>query len=51
MRLRVFEEGARGTDWGGVMAGSTIMAMPVIILFVIVQRRITSGMTAGAVQR
>lgn len=31
------------------MAGSTIMVVPVIILFLIVQRRITSGLTAGAV--
>jgi len=48
--LQAFNEGARGTDWGGVMAGSTIMAMPVIIFFLIVQRRITTGLTAGAVK-
>lgn len=48
--LQAFNEGARGTDWGGVMAGSTIMALPVIIFFLIVQRKITSGMTAGAVK-
>jgi N,N'-diacetylchitobiose transport system permease protein len=48
--LQAFNEGARGTDWGGVMAGSTVMAIPVIVFFVIVQRRITSGLTAGAVK-
>ena len=26
--LQAFNEGARGTDWGGVMAGSTLMALP-----------------------
>ena len=48
--LQAFNEGARGTDWGGVMAGSTIMALPVIVFFLIVQRRITTGLTAGAVK-
>ncbi len=48
--LQAFNEGARGTDWGGVMAGSTIMAIPVIVFFLIVQRRITTGLTAGAVK-
>jgi N,N'-diacetylchitobiose transport system permease protein len=48
--LQAFNEGARGTDWGGVMAGSTIMAIPAIIFFLLVQRRVTSGLTAGAVK-
>ena len=30
--LQAFNEGAKGTDWGGVMAGSTLMAIPVIDL-------------------
>ena len=48
--LQAFNEGARGTDWGGVMAGSTVMALPVVIFFLIVQRKVTSGLTAGAVK-
>ena len=48
--LQAFNEGARGTDWGGVMAGSTVMALPVVIFFLIVQGRVTSGLTAGAVK-
>ena len=48
--LQAFNEGARGTDWGGVMAGSTLMALPVIMFFLIVQRRVTAGLTAGAVK-
>jgi N,N'-diacetylchitobiose transport system permease protein len=41
---------AQGVDWGGLMAGSTIFAVPVIVFFVAVQGRITSGMAAGAVK-
>lgn len=48
--LQSFNEGARGTDWGGVMAGSTVMAIPVIVFFLIIQRKVTSGLTAGAVK-
>ena len=48
--LQAFNEGARGTDWGGVMAGSTLMAIPVIVFFLIVQRRMVGGLTAGAVK-
>jgi N,N'-diacetylchitobiose transport system permease protein len=48
--LQAFNEGARGTDWGGVMAGSTLMAIPVVVFFLIVQRRMVGGLTAGAVK-
>ena len=48
--LQAFNEGAKGTDWGGVMAGSTLMAIPVLVFFLIVQRRVTTGLTAGAVK-
>ena len=48
--LQAFNEGARGTDWGGVMAGSTVMSIPVILFFLFAQRRIATGLTAGAVK-
>lgn len=48
--LQAFNEGARGTDWGGVMAGSTIITIPVLVFFLLVHRRVTSGLTAGAVK-
>jgi N,N'-diacetylchitobiose transport system permease protein len=48
--LQAFNAGARGTDWGGIMAGSTLMAIPVIVFFLFVQRQVTQGMTAGAVK-
>ncbi|MDR2974569.1 MAG: carbohydrate ABC transporter permease [Propionibacteriaceae bacterium] len=38
------------TDWGGLMAGSTLVAIPVVIFFMIVQGRMTGGLTAGAVK-
>lgn len=39
-----------GTDYGGLMAGCTIMSLPVVIFFLLVQRRVVSGLTAGAVK-
>lgn len=40
----------RAIDWGQVMAASTIVAIPVIIFFLIVQGRMTSGLVSGAVK-
>jgi N,N'-diacetylchitobiose transport system permease protein len=48
--LQGFNKGARGTDWGGVMAGSTLITVPVIVFFVAIQRRVVAGLTAGAVK-
>ena len=48
--LSTFTDVNRGTDWGAVMAGSTLIAVPVIIFFLVVQGRMVSGMTAGAVK-
>jgi N,N'-diacetylchitobiose transport system permease protein len=39
-----------GADYAGLMAAATLTSLPVVILFVIFQRRITSGLTAGAVK-
>ncbi|MET9295559.1 carbohydrate ABC transporter permease [Streptomyces sp. NPDC003077] len=36
-------------DWGGIMAASTVMTIPVLIFFVCVQRRLVSGL-GGAVK-
>jgi N,N'-diacetylchitobiose transport system permease protein len=48
--LASFLDVNRGIDWGGVMAGSTLIAVPVIIFFLLVQGRMVSGLTAGAVK-
>lgn len=41
---------SREIDWGQVMAASTLVAVPVIIFFLLVQSRLTSGLVAGAVK-
>jgi len=48
--LRAFVQATKATDWALVMAASTIMAVPVIIFFLIVQHRMSSGLVAGAVK-
>ena len=40
----------RGVDWGALMAGATLTALPVVAFFVIVHRRVAFGLTAGAVK-
>jgi N,N'-diacetylchitobiose transport system permease protein len=40
----------RGTDWGPLMAGATLCSLPVVVFFLLVQRRIAFGLTAGAVK-
>jgi N,N'-diacetylchitobiose transport system permease protein len=39
-----------GTNWGAVMAGSTLITVPVMLFFVAVQRRLSAGLVAGAVK-
>ncbi|TQN31024.1 carbohydrate ABC transporter membrane protein 2 (CUT1 family) [Haloactinospora alba] len=39
-----------GTDWGGIMAASTLLTVPVMIFFLFVQRRMVNGLTMGAVK-
>ncbi|WP_460863435.1 carbohydrate ABC transporter permease [Nocardiopsis coralliicola] len=36
-------------DWGGIMAGSVLMTLPVLVFFLFVQRRLASGL-GGAVK-
>jgi N,N'-diacetylchitobiose transport system permease protein len=40
----------RGTAWGPLMAGAIITSLPVVIFFLIIQRNIATGLTAGAVK-
>jgi N,N'-diacetylchitobiose transport system permease protein len=48
--LSYFYGSSRQTDWGALMAASTLTAIPVVIFFLLVQRRIAFGLTAGAVR-
>jgi N,N'-diacetylchitobiose transport system permease protein len=40
----------QGIDYAGLMAGSVLVALPVVIFFLILNRRIASGLVAGAVK-
>jgi multiple sugar transport system permease protein len=46
--LALFAQGDHSVDWGLLMAGSTISAVPVLLAFVVFQRQIIEGITAGA---
>lgn len=48
--LQSFQQGLRETDWGGVMAGSVLITVPVMVLFALVQNRMSQGMVSGAVK-
>ncbi|GAA4992382.1 carbohydrate ABC transporter permease [Kineococcus glutinatus] len=43
-------EGNKAVDWGVVMAGATLVALPVIAFFLLVQHRMSSGLVSGAVK-
>lgn len=42
--------GEYSTDWGVVMAASVMAALPTILLFAVVQRRLVAGVAAGALK-
>jgi N,N'-diacetylchitobiose transport system permease protein len=48
--LSAFYGTSRQIDWGGLMAGSVLAAIPVLIFFGFVQRKIAFGLTAGSVK-
>ncbi|MEU3978484.1 carbohydrate ABC transporter permease [Streptomyces sp. NPDC026672] len=41
---------AFGDDWGATMAASSLFAVPILVLFVFLQRRAVSGLVSGAVK-
>ncbi|QDY70763.1 carbohydrate ABC transporter permease [Qingshengfaniella alkalisoli] len=42
--------GPNSSDWSGVMTYSAIYVTPILIIFVLLQRRIVSGLTSGALK-
>ena len=42
--------GQNSTDWGAIMASSTLFTIPVLVFFLFTQRRLASGLVAGAVK-
>lgn len=50
--LNAFQTSTVGgaVNWGAVMAGSTLIAIPVVLFFLFVQGRMTGGLVSGAVK-
>jgi len=44
-------QGQYSTDWATIMAGSVLITLPVVALFLIFQKYLVGGMTAGAVKQ
>ncbi len=42
--------GADYSDWGYAMAFASVMVLPVLVVFIALQKRIVSGLTAGALK-
>jgi multiple sugar transport system permease protein len=42
--------GENGINWGLLMAGGTLVGLPATVLFLLLQRRLVGGLTAGAVK-
>lgn len=45
-----FYQGKQSIDWGHLMAGAGMSALPVLLLFAAFQKKIIAGLTAGAVK-
>ncbi len=44
-------QGHQAIDWPHLMAGSTLAVIPVLVVFLLFQRQIVSGITAGAIKQ
>ncbi|PYG88722.1 multiple sugar transport system permease protein/raffinose/stachyose/melibiose transport system permease protein [Ruminiclostridium sufflavum DSM 19573] len=44
-------QGQYTTNWATIMAGSVLITLPVVVLFLLLQKHLVSGMTAGAVKQ
>lgn len=42
--------GENTADWGPIMAASTLLTLPVVAFFLLIQRNMVSGLSAGAVK-
>lgn len=42
--------GVTKVSWGGIMVGAVMMTLPMLIMFVLLQRQFTAGIAAGAVK-
>jgi len=46
--LALYSQGQHAVDWGHLMAGSMLATLPVLAVFLVFQRHIIDGITAGA---
>jgi multiple sugar transport system permease protein len=46
--LALYAQGENSVAWGRLMAGSTLSTLPILAVFVIFQRQIIEGITAGS---
>ena len=46
--LALISQGEHSVDWGHLMAGSALAALPVMVVFLVFQRQIVRGIMAGA---
>ncbi|HEU4333978.1 MAG TPA: carbohydrate ABC transporter permease [Candidatus Eisenbacteria bacterium] len=46
--LALFAQSEHGTDWGILLAGSTLATIPVVLAFVLFQRQIVEGILKGS---
>ena len=44
-------QGHQAIDWQHLMAGSSVAVIPVLVVFIIMQKQIVSGITSGAVKQ
>ncbi len=44
-------QGQYTTNWGTLMAGAVLITIPVVVLFLLLQKHLVSGMTSGAVKQ
>ncbi|MEI2650319.1 MAG: carbohydrate ABC transporter permease [Dermatophilaceae bacterium] len=48
--LTLLQNNEGGNNWGPVMAGTVLTVLPILILFLFLQRQMIKGLTAGAVK-
>lgn len=44
-------QGHQAIDWQHLMAGASLAVLPILVIFVLLQRHIVSGITAGAIKQ
>lgn len=44
-------DGHYAIDWNSLMAGSVLVTLPIVVIFLLLQKYLISGMTAGAVKQ